>query len=105
MSAPEWSGTSTINRRAEMGAPARMSKIIDRRLFTLYGGISNPNRRGGGDTTKKVQFIASSIFEKPNQNMKVVHNSSATKEDIQLGKFFANKLAIIKMMTMTTERE
>eukprot|EP00956_Cyclotella_meneghiniana_P012462 scaffold17715_cov30-Cyclotella_meneghiniana.AAC.1 len=36
-----------------MGAPARMIQIIDRRLFTLYGGISNPNHRGGGDTTKK----------------------------------------------------
>ena len=36
--------------------------------------------------------------------MKVVHNSSATKEDIQLlGKFFAYKLAIIKMMTREKE--
>ena len=59
----------------------------------------------GETLQKKVQLIASSIFEKPNQNMKVVHNSSATKEDIQLGKFLANKYAIIKMMTMTRERE
>lgn len=57
----------------------------------------------GETLQKKVQLIASSIFEKPNQNMKVVHNSSATKEDIQLGKFFANKLAIIKMMTRERE--
>ena len=58
----------------------------------------------GETLQKKVQLIASSIFEKPNQNMKVVHNSSATKEDIQLlGKFFANKLAIIKMMTREKE--